>query len=260
MMNWARLPLTTHVRFTLAFCGLLLVTAVPAFSFAVPQDAGNADVRPEVTPPADSPERERVGKRRRGGAFEVGEDDLRKYRRFGRVANGNRRVLTEKDMKNLIEVADDVAPEWAESLQEKYQSNPESFLEYVRQHGRRLMGFVMLRERSPILYEVRVDEMRCNRSINRVAKEYRKAVLEGRSEEMASIQQKLRELVRQSLDLELRARAMELAELDRALKQLKAELEEEIATQAERFEDRLQEVMSPDPEPAADNGAIESAG
>ena len=260
MKNWARLPLTTHVRFTLAFCGVLFVAAVPAFSFATPQDAVNADTQQEATPPADESERERFGKRRRGGGFDAGEDGLRKYRRSGRGANVNRRALTEKDMKGLMEVANDVAPEWAESLQKKYNSNPESFPEYVRQHGRRLMGFVMLRERSPILYQVRVDEMRCNRSINRVAKEYKQAVLDGRSEEMASIQQKLRELVRQSLDLELRARAMELAELDRALKQLKAELEEEIATQTERFEERLQEVMSPDPEPAADNEAIESTG
>ena len=59
----------------------------------------------------------------------------------------------------------------------------------------------------------------------------------------------VRALVSQSLDLELRARAMELAALDKALKELKSALQLEIKTQQERLQERLEEVLAmPEPD------------
>ena len=161
-----------------------------------------------------------------------------------------RRTLTPTDINNVIAVAEDVSPQWAVSLKQRLKEDPDSMGEVIKQKGRRLLGLAMLRERDPALYEVRVGELRCNQELSKVSADYREALRDGRTEDVAELKAQLRILVKQSLDFELRARAMELAALDKALRELKSQLQTEIATQDQRLEQRLSEVLAADSQTA----------
>lgn len=165
----------------------------------------------------------------------------------GRRRGALRRQLGPEDIQNVIAVAKDVSPEWAESLQSRYEEDPQALTESIRQSGRRLLGLAMLRDRDPAIYEVRVGELRCNRELSTVTIEYQEAVRDGRNEDAEELRSKIRNLVKESLDFELRARALELAALDKALRDLKSQLQIEIATQDERLEQRLNEVLAVNP-------------
>lgn len=174
---------------------------------------------------------------------------IRSHSGFGspRRRGALRRTLTSQDIQNVIAVAQDVSPVWADSLNERLKEDPDSLGESIRLNGRRLLGLAMLRDRDPALYGVRVGELRCNRELSTVSVAYREALRDDRSEDVAELQDQLRVLVKQSLDFELRARAMELAALDKALRELKSQLQVEIVTQDERLEQRLSEVMAAEP-------------
>ena len=181
---------------------------------------------------------------RSDSGYEGVDGNLRKYLRTPRRRGGVRRALTEADVRNVILVANDVAPEWGASLQSKLDENPDSLRESIGQNGRRLLGLAMLRERNPTLYKVRVNELRCNRSLQAASDAYRQAIRDGREEDSSTLHEEIRGLVAQSLDLELQARAMELAALDKALTELKSALQLEIRTQQERMQERLDEVLA----------------
>ena len=167
------------------------------------------------------------------------------------------RKLSPTDIQNVIAVAEDVSPQWAENLKLMLEQDPDSLGDTIKQKGRRLLGLAMLRERDPALYEVRVGELRCNQELSTVSAAYREAVRDDRTEDVAELKDRLRALVKQSLDFELRARAMELAALDKALRELKSQLQTEIATQDERLEQRLSEVLAVD-SPVAGEGSSDT--
>lgn len=158
------------------------------------------------------------------------------------------RPITAEDITKAIAVAKDVSPEWAAQLTSGQEKNPEEFAQSIRQNGRRLFGLVMLKERDPALYTVRVGELRCKRELADVGAKYREAVRDGRTEDAVVLEKEVRALVKQSLDFEMRARGMELAALDKALRELKARLEEEVATRSERLEQRTKEVLAVEPQ------------
>lgn len=199
-----------------------------------------ADSNPDIMP------RSQAGDRSSG--YEGVDDGVRKYLRTPRRRAGNRRALTVADVKDVILVANDVAPEWGASLQARLEENPDSLRESIGQNGRRLLGLAMLRERNPTLYTVKVKGLRCSRSLQAATDAYHEAVRDGRAEDAGTLREQVRELVAQSLDLELQARAMELAALDKALKDLKSALQLEISTQEQRLQERLEEMLTP-PEP-----------
>lgn len=171
----------------------------------------------------------------------------RGYQVNGRRRGALRRPLSAQDIQNVIAVANDVSPDWAESLKKLHEEDSESLTESIRKNGRRLLGLAMLRERDPALYEVRVGELRCNRELSAVSVAYKEAIRDGRNEDAEELREQVRVLVKQSLDFELRARAMELAALDKALRELKSQLQVEIATQNDRLQQRLNEVLAVEP-------------
>lgn len=232
-----------------------LLAAVPIMLFLVVGSAQAAYQQDTAESAADSAQdstqdvtpRSRADERR--GGYEGVDDNLRKYLRTPRRRGGARRTLTESDVKDVILVANDVAPEWGASLQARLEENPDSLRESIGQNGRRLLGLAMLRERNPTLYAVKVKGLRCSRSLQAATDAYHDAVRDGRTEDAGVLKEEVRDLVAQSLDLELQARAMELAALDKALKDLKSALQLEIRTQEERLQERLDEVLAlPEPD------------
>lgn len=174
----------------------------------------------------------------------LSEQKIPSARRVSHRRGGMPRAITAEDVTKVIAVANDVSPEWASQLTALRKEDPDALLSNIRWSGRRLLGLAMLRDRDPGLYEVRVGELRCKRELATVGSAYREAVRDGRTEDAAALKEDVRALVKQSVDFEMRARAMELAALDKALRELKAQLEDEVASRNERLEERFQEVLA----------------
>lgn len=162
-------------------------------------------------------------------------------RRGGRLGPG---PMSPEQVAKVIEVARDIDLEWGNGLGKLNKENPQEASKRIIEFGRRLRGLVLIRERDPDLYEMKVKEFKCEREVRESARAYKLAMKEGRVEEAGPLELKLRLLVKKKMDLELRSRAMELAALDRALQELKSKLQIEISTQQERLEERLREVLA----------------
>ena len=154
----------------------------------------------------------------------------------------SRGALSDGDMERLVGVASDISPEWASSLRARMVENPEQARADFRRNGRRLFGLLMLKESNPELYKVRVAELALKKGIQDMAKQYHEILAEDpvAAERIAG---NLRELVVQSVDLELRARALELQALDIAVRELRAKLLSEVDDSLAKAERVWQELL-----------------
>lgn len=168
---------------------------------------------------------------------------------------GKRRLrgrLDESEMEDLISVASDISPEWASSLKARMAEDPDSAKADFREHGRRLFGLLMLKRRNPDLYTIRVAELALKKGIRDQAVTYQR-LLANDPEAASELGGRLREMVKESVDLELRARAMELEALDKAVRELRQELLSEVNDRQQRVE-ALWKTLIEDPAPASGEG------
>ena len=145
------------------------------------------------------------------------------------------RNFSDEDLKSIIEVAEDISPEWASSLRARLVEDPDNARSDFRMYGRRLFGLLMLKRRNPDLYTIRVAELALKKGITDRAAEYH-TVLEDDASKAKEIDEQLREMVKESVDLELRARAMELEALDLAVRELRNRLLGEVNERQVRVE------------------------
>ncbi len=125
----------------------------------------------------------------------------------------------------LIEVAREVSPEWGTSLAEARARDPEAFKAAMSKGFRRLSSLAVLKARKPALYALRVEEIRVQGEIDALGPMWASASLTARAEEAASLEARIRGLSGTLVDLNLRSRAMELAELDAVMRSMRLELE-----------------------------------
>jgi hypothetical protein len=172
----------------------------------------------------------------------------------GRPRGRGRGPGSEADFDRMIAVIEDISPEWASSLRTRLTDDPDAAREDFRRHGRRLFGLVMLKERNPRLYAVRVAELALKKGMKETAIEYHR-VLATDPTLAESIAGRLREMAAESVDLELRARAMELEALDQAVRELREKLLGEVEERSVRIESVWKSLIETDPSASgADNG------
>ncbi|MAC20409.1 MAG: hypothetical protein CMJ23_12190 [Phycisphaerae bacterium] len=145
------------------------------------------------------------------------------------------RSFSDKDLESIIEVAEDISPEWASSLRKRLADDPDNARSDFRMYGRRLFGLLMLKRQNPDLYTIRVAELALKKGITDRATEYHLA-LQSDASKAEVIAEQLREMVKESVDLELRARAMELEALDLAVRDLRNRLLGEVNEREVRVE------------------------
>lgn len=150
--------------------------------------------------------------------------------------------LSDSDMERLITVADDISPEWASSLRERLAEDPEEARTDFRRYGRRLFGLLMLKDSNPELYKVRVAELAIKKGIRDQAARYHAVLVDdpGEAERIAGT---LKQLVVQSIDLELRARALELQALDTAVREMRSRLMNEVDDSLTKADRVWQELL-----------------
>jgi hypothetical protein len=127
--------------------------------------------------------------------------------------------------ERIIAVARDVSPEWAASLEKVRESDPAGFERATGVLAKRLKALAVLKDRKPQLYALRVEELRIQGEVTALADQWRSAMATGRTEEAAGIEKDLRAKVGTMVDLNLRSRAMELAELDEVMRSMRGDLE-----------------------------------
>lgn len=135
--------------------------------------------------------------------------------------------LSPEQVDSLIEVAEAIAPEWAQWLRDHRESDPATLNRAISNHGRRLVALAVLREQSPDLYALKIDELRIQREVGDAGRRYRAAVAAGDDAGAALLLDELRLKVTQQVDKELKARAAELVALDQQLRTLQKQVEEE---------------------------------
>lgn len=172
-------------------------------------------------------------------------------RRSGRISNSR--------VELVISVVGDIAPDWAEKLRSQRAENPALFGESIRPHMRRLMGLGMLRERNPELYTLRVAELALKRGLRDKAAEYHRMLADDpESSSLPAIELAIRDLAKESVDLELRARAMELAALAEAVKEMKNLLLEEATAREARIESLIDTLLDEPADGPSFDEALES--
>lgn len=134
-------------------------------------------------------------------------------------------VSAQDSAERIIAVARDVSPEWAASLEKVRDRDPAGFERATGVLAKRLKALAVLKDRKPQLYALRVEELRIQGEVTALAEQWRSAISTGRTEEAAGIETQLRAKVGTMVDLNLRSRAMELAELDEVMRSMRGDLE-----------------------------------
>ena len=160
------------------------------------------------------------------------------------------RKPSPEEMESIIGVAEDISPEWAASLRSRLADHPENAPSDFRRHGRRLFGLLMLKRQNPDLYRIRVAELALKKGIKDQAAEYH-VILTDDPSRAADIANHLKDMVKESVDRELRARAMELEALDTAVRELRDRLLGEVNERESRVETLWKALLD---EPVGDDG------
>lgn len=129
------------------------------------------------------------------------------------------------DPDALIAVAGDVSPEWAKTLKDARAKDPATFQAAAARLGKRLASLAVLRQHKPALYALRVEELRVQGQLEGLGAQWGSARLGNRHEEAQRVESQIRSLAGTIVDLNLRSRAMELAEIDAVMRTMRAGLE-----------------------------------
>jgi hypothetical protein len=153
------------------------------------------------------------------------------------------------DIKLFMLVAGDINPDWRDSLTALQVDDPEAFITAITANGRKLWQLVALREQKPVLYELRMEEIKGREKLKALGQEYRTALLEGWSAELVSVLfAKIEETARSQIDIQMRVRGEELAAMAEALEQLRNELLAEATDRVTRTQQLVELITAPPPD------------
>lgn len=222
-----RLPVARRLGTAAASLVLGLAYAGDPPAAPPPPDRPAADG--EGAPPPPPP-----GERRFGGGERRGFGPQRGPRGEGEPAE------SWPDMqRRVMEVLNDVNPAWATAVEERIAADPEGTRRAFQQGARRLMALAVLKQRNPALYELKVSELRKQGEVREVAIAYHAAVAAGDQARVAELAARLEQVARESVDLGLKARAEELAALERTVQ----EFRDELAADTEASGGRVTEIV-----------------
>ena len=152
-------------------------------------------------------------------------------------------ALDREQLDKLVAVATDVSPEWGRMLRERVERDPDGAGRAILANGRRLFALSVLRDQDPDLYLMKVTELRLQAEMRELAQEYRSAMQSGRTEDAEETRRLLADKVREQVDLDLRARAQELAALDQHVQQLRVELSRDTIDRQVRMNELLDRLL-----------------
>jgi len=152
---------------------------------------------------------------------------------------GPRRELTDQDIDRIVQTARDIDPSWGDALQAMRAEDPAKLRQRLGLQARMLIGLAAIRERQPELYRARVDDFRAQRQLRAAAERAMQARQASDATGEAQAMAEVRDLASRQFEMDMKARAYELVAMERALKDARRRLQQDIAER----DARLQEVL-----------------
>lgn len=137
-------------------------------------------------------------------------------------------------VERFIDVAEDIEPGWAKTLRERLESDREATTKAIRQNGHRLVGLVMLKERNPGLYDMKVKELQAQIEARKVARQYHEAKDNNRDDDCGRAMERMREVCERIINLQLWQRANELNSLEIFVKEQRESLRRDATPEGQR--------------------------
>ncbi len=198
----------------------LLVAAIAAFGLQAPP-AKSATAQPGGPPsPQDVlaevekllEEAERAAPQRPSRPVEI-------------LRRGAPEPLSAERIEQIIAVARDVDPELAQQLQEFRAKNPGPRFERALRQARHLVGLRDLKERDPMLYEMKIAQLRLEPQVEAAVTDLRQArAADGGAGRVADLELRLRKLLRQQIGLSMAVRVQYIRLMEQQLQAMKDEL------------------------------------
>ncbi len=168
--------------------------------------------------------------------------------RFGNLGPEPVRKLSPQLIRKCVEVAHELDPALARRLEAVLEKDPETFERIVGRIGRRLVGLAQLKVSNPKLYDLKVQELKADREVARLARELlqlRRSPSPGDAELARDLEERLRKQVQIQEGLAIIARGEYLLRLKEHIAALQEELSERAGNFKTRVEKRMQELLEP---------------
>lgn len=189
-------------------------------------------------------------KPRHGGRFD-GRRGGMADRLLGRGDGGESRgrgipqTISEEDFKRIIEIGKRISPDMATALEKQWADDREGAMKSLARNGRRLYMMLMLERRNPELFSAKVEELKAQFDLRKAALAFSEARTAGDETAQRAARISVETLAAKTVDLGLKVRAMELAALDLAVLEMRAKLQEEVATSSARVESMVERLLMP---------------
>ena len=156
------------------------------------------------------------------------------------------RRLSPELIEACLEVAAQVDPTMADRLRAICDIDPDAFEQVMLRSGRRILGLARIREEDPGLYESKINELRIEAQVNRMAREMREARRKGDATKADLLESQLRGLLRIQVALSIKARGDSIRRLEEHVIALREQLERQIEQFDDIVERQLEDLSSPD--------------
>lgn len=202
------------------------------------------DDRPDMRP-------ERPAPRRRGGGPGMGGPGMGGPGEpgFGGLEGpwieqlGRNRNLSDEDIDRVLELLAQLDADSADRMKTLRESDPERFQAVLRQSAPRVLGLLELDKRNPELAKLKIAELIIEARVIRLAGQYREARGSALAAPAAQLEDSLRSLVREQLDLSIRAKAQYILMLDEHVATLRERLRNEATNRDQAVERRMQRLI-----------------
>lgn len=218
--------------------GLLTLSAAMA-NPAISQDGDRQDPpRREGAPPPSDERRDRPPGERGGAGQEDGERRRWDWRR-------QPPQISAEFRNHVIAVVQDLQNQpMSEEQREKLAAmKPDEFLRVFQDNAGTILAFARLRERTPDLYELKIRDYRLMREVRSLAAEVRRLHAANDHEAATALEGKMRVLVSEQFEIDLKARAIELRLLEERVASMKKELDERREEKEAHVDQRVKRVL-----------------
>ncbi len=175
-----------------------------------------------------------------------GESSFRSLRMPHSAEHRSYRELTPELLDECLEVAAEIFPSMAKSLQAQREKDSTGLERQIRRRAAWLLPLVELKHRDPDLYELKLFELKADAQINAIAQNLREALENGNTAEAEQLEEQLRTLLRFQGALLLQSREDYICRLQEHIEQLQEQLQIDRDNFDEQIEQRIQDLIQDD--------------
>jgi len=141
--------------------------------------------------------------------------------------------------EHVIAVVGDLRPLSDQDKARLRAMDPDDFHRLLEQSAGRLLALARLRDKQPVLYEFKIQDLLLDRESGQIARHIQEARDAGRTGEVARLQVELRDLVARQIELRFETRAYEIELLERRVEDMKRSLAADQQRQAALISERI---------------------